>query len=202
MVRETVPIPGGREVVGTHDTPASGEAGACVVACPPHPEFGGHRGDPRLEAVTDRLREAGIGSLRFDYGAWDDGYGEREDARNALRWAADRYERIGCFGYSFGGAIALLAVADLDRDVAAVSVLAPTAHLNTELDATAALETIACPVQVVFGNRDETADWEPVADSARERGDTVTELDADHHFVAQHDAIGDAITPFFRTHLD
>lgn len=201
MAVETLPLPGGRDVVATHETPAGEEAFACVVACPPHPEFGGQRGDPRLEAVTDRLGEDGVASLRFDYGPWDEGRGERADARNAIRWAGDRYDAVGVFGYSFGAAIAILAVADLDDEVAAVSVLAPTARLSTGIDAVAALETVACPVQVVVGTRDETADWEPIADRARGLGQTVSELEADHHFVGQHDAIADTVGPFLLDHL-
>lgn len=199
MVEETVPIPGVRAVVATHQRPADEAVNGCVVACPPHPEFGGHRGDPRLEAVTDRLRENDIASLRFDYGEWDEGYGEREDARNALRWAGDRYDRVGCLGYSFGGAIAILAVADFDDAVAGVSVVAPTAELTTDLDAVGALDAISCPVQVVVGTRDDTADWQPVADHATSLGYDVVELEADHHFVGQHDAIADAVAPFFLT---
>ncbi|MFB6105076.1 MAG: CocE/NonD family hydrolase [Halobacteriaceae archaeon] len=199
MTTETVPIPGGREVVATHASPE--DATACVVACPPHPEFGGHRGDPRLRAVTDALQDDGIATLRFDYGAWDEGRGERADARNALRWATDRYDHVGCFGYSFGGAIAVLAAADADPEPDAVSVLAPTAHLSTDLDATTSLEAVTCPVQVVVGTRDETADWRPVAHRARDLGHEVVELEADHHFVGQHDRITEAVVPFLSTHL-
>jgi len=200
MAEETVPLPGAREVVATHES--TEDATACVVACPPHPEFGGHRGDPRLRAVTDPLRDAGVATLRFDYGSWDEGRGERSDARSAIRWASDRYATVGCFGYSFGGAIAILAAADADPAPAAVSVLAPTAHLSTDLDATTALESVASPVQVVVGTRDETADWQPVADRARALGHDVVELPADHHFVGQHDRIRETVVPFLLDHLD
>lgn len=200
MESETVPLPGVRDAVATHEFPEDG-ADTCVVACPPHPEFGGHRGDPRLRAVTDALQERGVATLRFDYGPWDEGYGEQTDAANAIRWADDRYDGVGVFGYSFGGAIAILALAELDTPVAALSVLAPTAHLNTDLDAATTLTSIAVPVQVVVGTRDETADWEPVADAARNNGMLVTELEADHHYVGQHDAVVDAVIPFFLDHL-
>ncbi|PSQ28343.1 alpha/beta hydrolase [Halobacteriales archaeon QS_9_68_17] len=194
MSPNDVLLPGGRDVRGTLD---ADDATTCVVACPPHPQHRGHRGDARLVAVSDALAERGTDCLRFDYGDWDEGYGEREDARNAVRWAAERYDRVGLFGYSFGGAIALLAGATVDRGVAAVSVLAPAPALADDLDAAAALADLHCPAQVVYGERDDTVDSTPVAAAARERGDEVVELSADHFFVGNHDRIGERVDEFF-----
>ena len=204
-------IPGGRDVRGTLEEPA-GESEAIVVACPPHPQHGGSRSDGRLVAVAEALRESGIACLRFDYGAWDEGYGERADVRNAVRWAREEYGGadgdpvvddlpVGVFGYSFGASLALLASADVDPD--AVAVLAPTARLADDLDALAALESLEAPVHVLYGERDATVDWEPVIDRARERGDGVTALAADHFFLGKRDAIADAVASFFdRTLLE
>ncbi|MFC6753781.1 alpha/beta hydrolase, partial [Halorubrum tibetense] len=114
---DTVLVPGGRDVRATldvaeseHDTDAS-TADAIVVACPPHPQHRGHRGDERLVAVSDALTARGIDCLRFDYGPWDEGYGECADADNAVGWALDRYDRVGLFGFSFGGTVALVTAA-------------------------------------------------------------------------------------------
>jgi hypothetical protein len=182
----------------TDDAPTTD---AAVVACPPHPQFGGNRRDRRLRAVSDALTERGIDCLRFDYGEWDDGYGEREDARNAVRWARERYDRVGLFGYSFGGAMAILAAADVD--VRAVSALAPAAQVaaDPDLDVLDALERLPCRTQIVYGSRDETADWEPIVEKARELGHDVVECSADHHFVGQDGKIGDAVSGFFEAEL-
>jgi alpha/beta superfamily hydrolase len=197
MSADEVLIPGARDVRATLDTVDAAEgATECVVACPPHPKHRGHRGDDRLLAVSDELAGRGLGCLRFDYGDWDEGYGEREDARNAVRWAAERYDRVGLFGYSFGGAIALLAAATVDRDVGGVSALAPAAELTDDLNAAAALADLDCPAQVIYGTRDDTADAEPVVERARDRGDDVVELSADHFFVGKHDRIGDTAGSF------
>ncbi|WP_121820449.1 CocE/NonD family hydrolase [Halostella salina] len=193
-------VPGARDVRGTLDEPDGG-ATACVVACPPHPQHRGHRGDARLTAVGDALVDRGVACLRFDYGDWDEGYGEREDARNAVRWAADRYDGVALFGYSFGGAMALLAAASVDRPVVAVSTLAPAARLRDDLDAAGALEGLDCPAQVIFGTRDDTADPTPVVEVARERGDDVVELSADHFFVGKHDRIGGLVAEFLAAEL-
>ena len=201
-------IPGGRDVRGTLETPDAGDPTPVVVACPPHPQHGGSRTDPRLVAVSDRLRESGIACLRFDYGSWDEGYGEREDVRNAVRWArenerfagpGDDAPSVGVFGYSFGASLALLASSDVGPD--AVAALAPTARLAEDLDAIEALSGLEVPVHVLYGERDTTVDWEPVVDRARERGDEVTALAGDHFFVGQSGAIADGVGDFFGRRL-
>jgi len=116
---DTIFLPGGRDARGTLDVASGSDgvagsddgsgSGACVVACPPHPQRGGHRGDGRLRAVSGALGDRGTDCLRFDYGAWDGGRGEREDALRAVAWAGERYDRVGLFGYSVGGAVALSA---------------------------------------------------------------------------------------------
>lgn len=195
----TVGIPGGRDVTASLDRPASDTV---VVACPPHPQYGGKRSDTRLNAVSDALAPD-TGCLRFDYGAWDEGRGERADAENALVWADERYDAVGLFGYSFGAAVALCAAAEHDTaaDPVALSVLAPPAGVTEHLDVVAALEAIDCPVQVVVGERDVTVDWDPVVDRATELGQTVEHLPADHHFVGQSGRIGETVGPFLRDHL-
>ncbi|WP_254767161.1 alpha/beta hydrolase [Salinilacihabitans rarus] len=192
-------VPGARDVRGTLDEPDGVDADAIVVACPPHPQHGGHRGDPRLVAVGDALGERGIACLRFDYGPWDEGYGEREDVRNAIRWAHDRYDRVGVFGFSFGASLALLASAD--EKPAAVSALAPTARLAADLEVVPALDSLSIPVQVLYGSRDATVDWEPVVERARERGDDVVECSADHFFVGQYEKVATAVAEFLAPRL-
>lgn len=193
---EEVVIPGVRDVRATLDSPT---AKRCVVACPPHPDHGGHRGDQRLQAVSSGLGEAGIGCLRFDYGDWDGGASVIRDAEQSIEWADKRFAGVALIGYSFGGAVALLAARELD--LAAVAVLAPAARLSTELDAAAAIEELSMPVQVVVGTRDSTVDWEAVVESARNHDHPIIELPADHFFVGQYDRIANEMTPFLATHL-
>jgi alpha/beta superfamily hydrolase len=191
---KSILVPRGRDVRATLDAPGGA---ACVVACPPHPEMGGSRSDARLRAVSDALAPAAC--LRFDYGPWDEGRGELTDAGNALAWARDRYDRVGLLGFSFGGAVALLAAAEAAPD--SVSTLAPAARLPAGLDAVDALDAIDCPTQVVYGERDTTADWEPVVERARELGHRVDALPADHFFVGQERKVADRIAAFYRDHL-
>ena len=198
MTDDAVLVPGARDVRATLD--AADDDDAAVVACPPHPQFGGRRSDARLRAASEALRERGVDCLRFDYGEWDEGRGERADAESALAWARERYDRVGLFGYSFGGAVALLAAARTP-DLAAVSALAPAARLESGLDAAGAVPDVDAPLQVVYGVRDETADWKPVVDAAREAGAEVVEVSADHHFVGQHAKVGERAAAFLARYL-
>lgn len=196
-----VVVPGGRDVRGTLDGPT--ESDAIVIACPPHPRHGGSRTDGRLVAVSEALAERDVGCLRFDYGPWDGGYGEREDVRNAIRWAADRADRVGVFGYSFGASQAILAAATVDRSVAGTSALAPTASLADDLDVVATLDELdeATALQVLYGSRDTTVDWGPVVERARERDAEIVELSGDHFFVGQRVQIAGHVSEFLEDRL-
>lgn len=179
---ESVIVPSDRDVRGTVDNP---DSDACVVACPPHPQMGGSRSDKRLQAVSDALDCA---CLRFDYGPWDEGRGELADTRAAFAWARTEYSRVGLFGYSFGGCLALVAAAresKAGRPPIAVGALAPADRISADIDAVAAIDDIDCPIGVVYGTRDTTVDADAVAERIRERGGTVESLGADHFFVGQ-----------------
>lgn len=192
-----VSLPGGRDLRATLDRAASVDAPrAAVVACPPHPQHGGDRHDSRLRAVSDALGERGLDCLRIDYGAFDGGRGERDDALTALAWAADRYETVSLFGYSFGGAVAVLAAAEAPDRLGAVSALAPARQLSAGLDVLGAISALAVPLQVVYGTRDDTADAAPVADRARECGGSVETLAADHFFLGQRERVGELVAEF------
>ncbi|WP_324663998.1 dienelactone hydrolase family protein [Haloarcula sediminis] len=190
---DPVVVPGGRDVRGRLD---SSEADSAVVACPPHPRHGGSRSDPRLRAVSDALAPD-IACLRFDYGPWDDQRGPAlcaGDAEHALAWAGDRYDRLGLFGYSFGGGVALRAAARTDATLAACSVLAPAAEAD-------ALDGVDCPLQVVVGERDTAVDPAPVADRAKELGHTVERRPSGHAFHGDHDRVGRLVGAFLRARL-
>ena len=200
---DPVVVPSARDVRASLDS-AAAPADSCVVACPPHPQHRGHRGDGRLVAISERLTAAGVDCLRFDYGDWDEGYGELGDTYDALEWASERYERVGLTGFSFGGCLSLLAAGGTAVDgtaaatpaLDAVAALAPPSRLNDDLQALPAMARIDAPATVVYAERDEIADWEPVVDRAGELGWPTTALSAGHLFVGRIDAAGDAVAQF------
>ncbi|MFW5949211.1 MAG: alpha/beta hydrolase [Halolamina sp.] len=211
---DPVVVPSARDVRASLDGGATDDGrqdytDACVVACPPHPQYRGHRGDQRLVAISDHLTDAGVDCLRFDYGDWDEGYGELGDTYAALAWASERYEMVGLTGFSFGGCLALLAAggtsadgsAAATPDLDAVAALAPPSRLTEDLDAVPAMDRIEAPGTVVYGERDDIADWEPVVEKAEALGWPTTALSADHFFVGRTAAVADAVGEFLRDAL-
>lgn len=196
-----IALPGPRPLTASLD---SDDADRVVVACPPHPQFGGDRHDGRLQAVSDALVEEEVDCLRFDYGPWDEGRGERHDVRNALSWAGERYDRVGLFGFSFGASMALLgSVPENDHPTPDVlSALAPAAQVSDDESLVDALSAIECPVQVVYGERDDTAEWKPIVERARELGYQVDSCPADHFFVGQRQKVATVVSSFLVRHLD
>jgi alpha/beta superfamily hydrolase len=188
---ERLSVPGGRDVRASLDS--DGPADAVVVTCPPHPRHGGTRHDGRLTAVSDALPDR-IDCLRVDYGPWDEGRGERTDAENALEWATERYDRVGCVGYSFGGGIALLTAVGTPVD--AVAALSPVARLDDGTDVAAAVADVDAPLWVGYGTRDTTVDAAAVAAEATDHGATVETFAADHFFVGQESTVAERVAAF------
>jgi alpha/beta superfamily hydrolase len=121
------------------------------------------------------------------------------DARSALAWARENFQTVGLFGYSFGGAVALRAgtqESQSDSAPAALSLLAPANSLAGD-SVVDAVDAVPCPVQVLYGERDDTVDSVPVAQRAREWGHTVEALSADHFFVGQQARVAESVATFF-----
>jgi alpha/beta superfamily hydrolase len=200
-----MPLPGPRGAVASLDDPtdaASPGGRACVVACPPHPQQGGTRQDPRLRAASAGLAGEGIACLRIDYGAWDDGFGEVTDAEAALRWAVERYDRVGLFGYSFGAGIALVSARDDEPPLIGVSLLAPPSTAETGEELTDTLEGIEWPIQILVGDADETVDHRELATRAAGLGAVVHAFPTDHYFGGVQDRIADRVGSFFAAQFD
>lgn len=88
---------------------------ACLV-CHPHPLFGGTMHNKVVYRIARGLRRAGAVVLRFNFrgvgrsaGVHDQGIGELEDARAALRFLHERYPDLpySMAGFSFGSRMIL-----------------------------------------------------------------------------------------------
>jgi alpha/beta superfamily hydrolase len=95
------------------EDPVPGEV--CVV-CHPHPLHGGTMHNTVVHRVARGLRRSGSVVLRFNFrgvnrsqGEHDQGVGEVEDARAALRWLRARYPGLpySLAGFSFGSGVIL-----------------------------------------------------------------------------------------------
>ncbi|QZA87445.1 dienelactone hydrolase family protein [Salinarchaeum sp. IM2453] len=187
-----VSIPGVRSVRAALD----GSGGpAVVIACPPHPQQGGTRSDPRLQSVADALNNRGIDCLRIDYGSWDQGIGEQTDTKNAVKWANNNYQTVGLFGYSFGAALTLLVAAQNNLNGAAA--LAPPTSLASGDNINAALQSITCPVLICYGEYDTTVDWQPLVNQQLNSNVQTTGFPADHLFTGHHHSAAATIADFF-----
>lgn len=88
---------------------------ACLV-CHPHPLYGGTMHNKVVHRLARGLRRSGSVVLRFNFrgvsrsaGTHDNGIGEMEDARAALKWLRERYPDIpyALAGFSFGSRVIL-----------------------------------------------------------------------------------------------
>jgi len=157
---------------------------------PAAPQQRGHRGDERLTAVSNALTDRGstaFGSTTVT-GTKDTA---STDADNTVGWAVERYERVGLFGFSFGGRSR--SSRRRPAPTRRVCALAPTARLNPDVDAVAVLDDLidlSVPTRILYATRDSTADWEPVVERAKELGIETIGFESDHFFVGRAGDVG------------
>jgi hypothetical protein len=98
------------------EEPEEGEPIEAAVICHPHPQFGGTMHNKVVYRLARGLRKTGCVVLRLNFrgvnlseGQYDDGHGETDDARTALRELETRYPQLPLLagGFSFGSRIAL-----------------------------------------------------------------------------------------------
>ncbi len=98
------------------EEPEAAEPLEAAVICHPHPQFGGTMHNKVVHRLARGLRKSGCVVLRFNYrgvnlseGTYDDGIGETDDARTALRELQARYPHLPVMaaGFSFGSRVAL-----------------------------------------------------------------------------------------------
>ncbi len=152
--------------------------------------MGGSRADARLRAVSEALTDREIDCLRI---AYRDRATALRDVERALEWAQTRYERVGLFGYSFGGRVAVTVASAPPAPIACVSAAAPAVDEPVS-------RTIDGPLQVITGDRDRTVesvpDWLTAAATNRETFPTG------HGFAGVLDALGTAVGRFVAQTFD
>lgn len=168
-----------------HD-PAPQPHGGQAVLCHPHPQYGGSMADGVLDTLAQRLLQAGVGVLRFNFrgvgasaGGFDGGRGEVEDLLAAAAWLRDAFpgEALWAGGYSFGAWVAWEA---LECGLAADRVILVSPPVGPMAFAARPAEV---PVDVVAGSDDDFI--EPKALAAW-TGMTVHTIDGADHFYSGH----------------
>jgi len=126
----TLTVPGGPTLEAR--LVAGGRAG--LVACHPHPLYGGDMDNPVVIRAVEVAQEAGLATLRFNFrgvgrsaGTHGGGEAELDDAAAAvasLRETLPPGAPVGLLGYSFGAAVASR-LATTDLTLAALALVAP-----------------------------------------------------------------------------
>ena len=125
--RVSIPGPAG-SLEGLVDQVARGGRGdspVVAVICHPHPQFGGTMTNKVVHMLAKSCNELGVTAVRFNYrgvgastGSYDEGNGETLDTLAVIEWAQHRWPaaKLWLGGFSFGGAIAIRAAAQVDAE--------------------------------------------------------------------------------------
>jgi uncharacterized protein len=166
---------------------AAGPVPAAVV-CHPHPQYGGDRRHPVVDAIFRRLNEAGFHSLRFDFRrSFGGGEAERLDVVAAVDALTERFpgSPVHVAGYSFGAAV-MLAVDD-PRIASKVAVAPPLTAMPVTPTRTATL--------VLVPAHDQFCPPGAAAEIVQQWPDTQLEVVdmADHFLVGRARAVADIV---------
>ena len=171
-----------------------------AVVCHPHPLHGGTLHNKVVHRVASVLHGLGAAVLRFNFrgvggsaGQHDQGAGELEDARAALRWMEARYPdaRRWVAGFSFGAWVAARLAASEPRADRVILVAPPVATSDFS-----ALESARLPKLVIQGTQDVVcplATLEGVFPSWAEPKALVRVEGASHFFDRRLAALADAM---------
>lgn len=171
------------------EEPEDREPVEAALVCHPHPQHGGTMHNKVVYRVARGLRRAGCVVLRFNYrgvnlseGSYDQGVGEVEDARAALKVLVERYPslRLTLAGFSFGSRIALKLGCELRTPRRIIAVGFPTVYQDRSyLD--------GCGVSRIFiqSTNDEfgpLADLAPLVATLPQPARLITIPSTDHFF--------------------
>jgi len=91
----------------------------CAIVCHPHPLYGGTMHNKVVFRIARAFQDAGFSVLRFNFrgtglseGKYDDGVGEQDDLRAAVRFMGEKHPNAALWiaGFSFGAAVMLRAL--------------------------------------------------------------------------------------------
>jgi uncharacterized protein len=186
--------------LGVHEAARGG-----LVACHPHPLYGGDMENPVVVRAVEVAREVGLSTLRFNFrgvgrstGIHAKGEGEQGDLKAALAMLHSHLppdRPLGVAGYSFGAWVAA-GVAGSGSERTALCLIAPPLAM---LDF-ATLDRTGERVLLVAGTRDSYCPLESLeALGGRLPGAQLRIVDgADHFFFGKLFPLGEAIRSWAR----
>jgi alpha/beta superfamily hydrolase len=185
---------------GLLEMPQREKVRAAVVFGHPHPQYGGTMHTKVVYQSAKALARIGCAVVRFNFrgagtsaGVFDNGVGEQDDFRAALRFAAERYpgSPIWAAGMSFGSWVALTVGATDPRVSALIGIAMPVDSYDFE-----AVRVSTKPKFLIHGERDEIC---PLKDArqfyarAADPKELVVIDGADHLFDGKVGEVADAI---------
>jgi alpha/beta superfamily hydrolase len=190
-------------------TPAVADGGPRwgAVVCHPHPQYGGTMDSSVVVAVVRALAQAGVATLRFDFGGvgdsegrYDGGVAEVDDVRVALAALADAVPgdaRLAVVGYSFGALVGTRAAIGDARVARVVAIGPPTTMVAWDFAA-----QLRVPLTIVVGDHDEYSppDARRALEATAGGGATAVVLaGADHFLAGREREVGAAVVDALRT---
>ncbi len=136
-----------------------GEALGVALVCHPHPLGGGTMHNKVVYRAAQGLLDAGLVALRFNFrgvgastGEHDDGNGEQEDVKDALKYLHENYpnQPITLAGFSFGSRVGTETTLKDDRVVRLISIGTPVDKYDFSY-----LKNVRKPILFVHGDKDE-----------------------------------------------
>ena len=183
------------------EEPEDGTPLQAALVCHPHPQHGGTMHNKVVYRTARGMLRAGAAVLRFNYrgvgnsaGRYDQGEGELDDARSALRWLEARHPqaRLWLAGFSFGSWVAARLAAS-ETAIERVVLIAPGVRTSSF----ESMRTATVPKLVIQGTADdicplgalelEYPKWSDPKELVIVEGGT-------HFFDRQLSALGDALS--------
>jgi alpha/beta superfamily hydrolase len=181
-----------------------------LVACHPHPLYGGDMDNPVVVRAVEVGQGLALVTLRFNFrgvggssGTHGEGTAEEGDVRAALDHVAHAIPTsapVLLVGYSFGARVAARVAAT--APVAGVALIAPPLAAST--DPGPLTVPAAVPLLVVAGDRDEYCPRAVLADVATALSHATVRVieGANHFFFGKLYPLGDTLQTWARSVLD
>jgi alpha/beta superfamily hydrolase len=174
---------------------------AAAVICHSHPLYGGSMLDKVVSRTERALYACDLSVLRFNFrgvgksvGAFDAGYGERDDLRAAIEYLAADHDEILVGGFSFGAWVALEVGAQNPRVSRLLGIGLPANLFGFEY-----LRKISKPLLAVQGERDaycNLAQLRKLIDAAGNTARLHVVEGADHFFSGHLESVMTIVAAF------
>ncbi len=178
---------------------------ACVVACHPHPLYGGDMENNVVLALCQALCQKGIAVFRFNFrgtgrseGSFGGGVDEQEDVAAAISFVSSMADidpkRIGLAAYSFGAVPSFSAAPP--EEVQAVAAVSPPLSLSP----LEGLGGYPKPKLLISGSRDNFTPlqrFEGFGQNLPEPKRYEVISGADHFWWGYEDEVGERVSSFF-----